>query len=136
KIRHALECLQQKALSLMVPLILDTVGDESSYVQDNLFFSGRRRPHVVARRIQDFRVTVPPFPNPVCGVTRNSDNRRIRIDDIVNRVWEHAHEDPASSWTRQCARVAIIDKQIEFECAELTFMVKCNLTAAYSGKDA
>src|SRR6185503_15503456 len=97
QIRHSLECLQQKILSLVMPLILDTVSDESAYMQNDLFFSGWRWPHVVARRIQDFRVTVPPFPNPVCDVTRNSDNRRIRIDDIVNRVWEHAHEDPASS---------------------------------------
>ena len=39
KIRHSLECLQQKVLSLVVPLILDTVSDESSYMQNDLFFS-------------------------------------------------------------------------------------------------
>src|SRR5687768_9547098 len=39
KVRHSLECLQQNVLSLVVPLILDTVSDKSSNLQNDLFFS-------------------------------------------------------------------------------------------------
>src|SRR3954452_10967681 len=117
KVRQSLEGLQQKVLSLVVPLIVETVSDESSDMQDDFFFRGRRRAHVVARRVKDFGITFPSFPDPLRGVSRDSGNCRIRIEDVAHRLsrsmWKHAHEDPASCRASQFARVAIVDEQIE-----------------------
>ena len=46
--------------------------------------------------------------------SRQSSNMNRRNCLQPYQMWEHAHEDPASRGTAQFARVAVIDKQIEF----------------------